>query len=76
MKSRELIRSLNFMLERGGDVYGAYLLGFKDDFEYASSKELTEDQWALIADDFSQNAPMDNNALKASVEFILEELNG
>lgn len=76
MKISDLIQSLQYMLENGGDLRVAFLLAFKDDFEFASGKELTEDQWALVAEDFCQNAEVDRDDLRASVEIVLEESNG
>ena len=74
MKISDLIRSLQYRLEQGGDTTVAFLLGFKDDFEYASGVQLSDEQWLYVAEDFCANAYIDARDMSATVEIVLEQL--
>lgn len=74
MKISDLIRSLQYRLEQGGDTTVAFLLGFKDDFEYASSVQLSDEQWGFVAEDFCANAYIDSRDMSSTVEVVLEQL--
>ena len=74
MKISDLIRSLQYTLESRGDTIVAFTMASKDDFEYAYGKELTEFQWANVAEDYCQNGYIDRDDMVASVNIVLEQL--
>ncbi len=74
MKISDLIRSLQYRLESGGDDVVAFTMAFKDDFEFAYGKDLTAEQWDLVAEDYCQNGYIDRDDMVASVNIVLEEL--